>query len=855
MTRTARRAGAAPRAGSARGDALADTHRQLLESEQRAAAILESALDCVVTMDGTGRVIDFNPAAERTFGYSRAEAYGRELAELIVPPEHRDAHRKGLARHMESGKATMLGRRLELTAVRSDGSQLPVELAITRSELASGPLFTGYLRDLTEVTKARSALLDAKRRFQTLVEQIPTVTYICDYDDAATPRYISPQIEALTGYTPALWLEDPDHWRRILHPDDRDRVVDEIARCIRSESPFESEYRVVRADGRVVTVLDRETIVRDDSGRPVSSQGVLVDVTDLRQAEGDLERGDELHRSVVAVLEEGVVVLDGDGRAVSCNASAARILGLDVDQIIGKRPPFQPIFLPDGTPVDEHNSPALEALRGGHARQGVVLRIVLGDGSERWVSVNYQPLEIEAGDAPRGLVWSFSDVTERRASDARIAHMAYHDRLTGLPNRTVLDERFPSVLSHARRNGRSVALLYLDLDHFKHVNDSLGHAAGDALLRQIAERLEASAGRGALLVRDGGDEFIVLLPDLGADAHEAAGAVADDLLRALEPPFTVQQAEFEIGASIGIALCPRDGGRADELRRRADSALYETKRTQRGKAGFYAKRPGQPEDRLMLTSRLRRALSADQFELDYQPLFSLDDGRPVGVEALIRWRDPERGLISPGDFIPLAEETGLIERIGEWVLDAAVAQARSWLRLGLRPYVAVNVSPRQLLRPGFAAEVGATLARHGVPADRLSLEITEATAMGDPRRVGAALAGLHDMGVQLAIDDFGSDFSSLSRLRSLPADTLKIDRSLLREVPEAADASAIFSATIGLARSLGMRAVAEDVETEAQRRFLIDEGCPLAQGFLLARPMPAGAVTALLTAPAGDLSA
>ena len=257
----------------------------------------------------------------------------------------------------------------------------------------------------------------------------------------------------------------------------------------------------------------------------------------------------------------------------------------------------------------------------------------------------------------------------------------------------------------------------------------------------------------------------------------------------------------------------------------------------------------------MLTSRLRRALSTNQFELDYQPLFSLDDGRPVGVEALIRWRDPERGLVSPADFIPLAEETGLIERIGEWVLDAAVAQARSWRQLGLRPCVAVNVSPRQLLLPGFAAGVGATLARYEVPASQLSIEITEATAMGDPRRVGAALAGLHDLGVQLAIDDFGSDFSSLSRLRSLPADSLKIDRSLLREVPEAADASAIVSATIGLARSLGMRAVAEGVETEAQRRFLVDEGCPQAQGFHLARPMPAGEVTALLTEAATALSA
>lgn len=791
-----------------------------LTSSRRGAAMLESALDCIITMDGNGRVIDFNPAAERTFGYTRTEATGRELAELIVPPALRDAHRHGLARHLATREAKVLGRRVELTAVRADGTELPVELTITRSDLPDGPLFTGSLRDLTERRRAEDALKEAEQRFRTLVEQVPTVTYICDYDEAATHRYISPQAEALTGYPASRWIEDPGHWQRILHPDDRRRVVEQIAHCVREQIPFDCEYRMVRADGETIIVWDRETIVRDAHGEPVTSQGVLVDMTDLRRAETALTDSEHLNRAVVEALDEGVVVLDGAMNVLSSNASAVRLLGPDPSELVHASSLSEPISFGDGTPLDRAVGPGRSVMSSGRTLRDVLLRVARPDGDERWISANYTSLGADPAGEARGVVISFADVTDRRRTQETIARLAYHDQLTGLPNRAQLNQQLPSALARARRTGRAAAVLSLDVDRFKTVNDSLGHAAGDDLLRQIAERLAGRTRAGDLLLRNGGDEFMVLLFDLGGDARDIAHRVATDLVAALEAPFVVNGLEFELGASVGIALYPPDGEGPAELLKRADAALYAVKRTGRGRAGFYEPTSDDADARLTFSSRLRRGLARDEFELHYQPVFSLADDRAVGVEALIRWRDPERGLISPGEFIPLAEEAGLIETIGDWVIDATLAQTESWARMGLHPPVALNVSPRQLRQPGFAARVAAKLADWSVAPEQISIEITESAAMEDPKRVRSTMEDLHRLGVLLAIDDFGSGFSSLSRLRTLPVETLKIDRSFLRGVPESADAAAIVSAVVALAEALGMRAVAEGVETAAQRAFL-----------------------------------
>jgi diguanylate cyclase (GGDEF)-like protein/PAS domain S-box-containing protein len=816
------------------------------------AAILESALDCVVTMDARGQVLDFNPAAQRTFGYRREEAIGRELAELIVPPELRSAHREALARQVEHGGGSVLGRRIELNAMRADGTEFPVELAITRTDIGGEMIFTGYLRDLTEARRADSALRAAEQRYRSLVERIPTVTYICDYDEAATVRYISPQVEALTGYPPERWLDDPHHWKRIIHPDDAQSVKERIVACVRAQVPFEAEYRLVRADGGVLCIWEQETLVRDDDGAVAYCQGVIVDITPIRAAAAALRQSEALHRSTIEALTEGVVVLDGEGRAIACNSSGTQITGLDLDAVIDLEPPFQPSFLADGTPLNADNDPALGALRSGETARDVVMRIERPDGAERWLSANYQPLDSGDGAGGGGLVWSFTDITERRRDEAQIAYLAYHDALTGLPNRRKFEDHLGPALARARRHGEPAALLYFDLDHFKVVNDSLGHPAGDELLRQIARRLSARVRAGDLLARHGGDEFMLLLSDLGADPRAAVERVARDMLAQLRAPFVIDGAEFEIAASAGISFYPSDGESSQELLARADAALYQTKRAGRASFSFYRQASEDPSGRLTFSARLRRALEQDEFELHYQPLIELGSGDVVCLEALVRWRDPTEGLLSPAAFIPLAEETGLIELIDHHVFDRALAQLATWTRDGLQPQIAINVSPRMLSSDDLPARLVRALERHDVDPSRVTIEITESAATSPHDRFNLQLRRLKEIGLNLALDDFGADFSSLSRLRELPVDTLKIDRQFLRGVPDDTQAAAMVSAVLRLADALGLQAVAEGVETEAQRQFLLREGCRFAQGYHLGRPAPAAAVQALLRVHEGD---
>ena len=450
-----------------------------------------------------------------------------------------------------------------------------------------------------------------------------------------------------------------------------------------------------------------------------------------------------------------------------------------------------------------------------------------------------------------GTLSSGEDVTERRAAEEQITYLAYHDTLTGLANRTLLEEQLKLALARAGRTGAEIALLHVDLDHFKLVNDSLGHSAGDELMRLLTARLQQSLRATDMLARAGGDGFLVLLADLHDDPVVAAERVAAEIGACLAEPFMVAGAEFQVTASIGIALSPRDAADAEALLAHADSAMYQAKETARGGSAVYRQAGRDPLERLAMAARLRRALVADEFQLHYQPIFARG-GELVGAEALLRWHDRERGeLVAPSEFIPVAEDTGLIESIGDWVIAAACAQQVEWAARGLSPQISVNVSPRQLRRADFIDRIKAHLDDSGADPARITIELTESAMLQDHHDAEAILRELDALGLQLALDDFGAGYSSLSRLREMPVGTLKIDRAFLREVPGNADAAAIVTAILQLARALGRTAVAEGVETEDQRRFLEEQGCPLMQGFLLARPMPAPEIEALMAGEPG----
>ncbi len=426
--------------------------------------------------------------------------------------------------------------------------------------------------------------------------------------------------------------------------------------------------------------------------------------------------------------------------------------------------------------------------------------------------------------------------------------LTFRDPLTGLPNRMLLEEHLALALARARRAGTSIAVLHLDVDAFRLVNDSLGHLAGDRLLSNLASRLGEATRSTDLLSRPGADEYVLLIADIEADEHRVVEEAARRLIDALDAPFTIDGAEFQVECSIGVSLYPRDASDAPELLAHADSAMYRAKTVARGGWALYtaAAEIDDPRARLSMSTRLRRALVRQEFVLHYQPIFEVARGALIGVEALLRWQDPDRGLIPPGDFIPLAEETGLIEQIGDWVVGAVCEQQVDWASRGLHPQISFNVSPRQLRRLDFSDRVAGHVRRTGADPTRLTAELTESATMEDPVECETILRDLHAHGLRLALDDFGSGYSSLSRLREMPVGTLKIDRAFMREVPGNREAAAIVTAILRLSRALGRVAIAEGVETEAQHQFLADEGCPLAQGFLLARPLPARGVEELL---------
>jgi diguanylate cyclase (GGDEF)-like protein/PAS domain S-box-containing protein len=607
--------------------------------------------------------------------------------------------------------------------------------------------------------------------------------------------------------------------------------------------------RVTRPDGRDTWLsANYQPLMREGESEPYGVVASITDITEARRAERDLREQRDRATAYFEMAGAMLVAIGPDARVQLANRQAAVVLGCPEEEIVGRD------WFEDFQPAEEREA--------GRAAFGRIIsgdidsfqsesRILTKAGEERLVSWHCSALRDREGGLV-SVIGSGEDVTEHREEEAQVAYLAYHDRLTGLPNRTLLEEHLALGLARARRASTSVALIYMDLDNFKLVNDSLGHAAGDRALVQVAERLGEALRASDLLARQGGDEFLLLVTDIEGDPLQAAEGVAASITEALERPFKVLGAEFQIGASIGVSLFPRDAHDADTLLRHADAAMYQGKHGGRGRVTFYAEEGRDALRRLSMATLLGKAVAHDEFVLHYQPIVALADGSVDHVEALIRWRDPDRGLIMPADFIPVAEETGLIESIGDWVLEEVCDQLVAWRDEGLEPSVSFNVSPRQLRRGDLVERVRERLAAAGVEASSLVVEITETAAMQDaPERVERVIGELSEMGFRIAIDDFGSGWSSLARLRALPVQMLKVDRSFLRGVPDDPVGCAFVRAVVEFGRSVGLTTVAEGVESEAQREFLLGAGCGCGQGFHLGRPVPAAEAARVISGAGG----
>jgi diguanylate cyclase (GGDEF)-like protein/PAS domain S-box-containing protein len=545
-------------------------------------------------------------------------------------------------------------------------------------------------------------------------------------------------------------------------------------------------------------------------------------------------------QSYVDVASALLVILYGDGTISVLNRYGRDVLEDPRGELIGAN--WVEAVIPSDERADARA--VLERLVGvgDEAVERFESQIVTLRGRRR--NVAWQATALADVKGRRIIVLSGQDITEHVRAEQELRRLAFFDALTGLPNRSQLESRVRAAVSRARRRQRAVALLLVDLDNFKLVNDSLGHGAGDRLLRRVAGRLRGAEGDGAMLARHGGDEFVLLLSDLPRESAEALAREASaQLAERLANPFTVAGAEFHVEASIGISIYPEDADSAEALLQHADVAMYQSKGRGRAASTVYAGVTHDPLERLSLSRRLRRAIARDELVLFFQPIVWTASGRLHSMEALLRWQDPDRGLVHPDRFIPAAEEMGLLDPIGAWVIDALAAQIGAWREQGVEPKVSFNVSPRELLRPDFASELGERLRVAGVDPALLTMELTESATLREPERIGPLLRELRALGLQLAIDDFGAGWSSLSRLRLLPVQILKIDRSFLRAVPDDPEAGAIVRAVIALSDALGMTTVAEGVEQPVQQHFLAAQGCPLSQGRLFGDALPAAEMT------------
>jgi diguanylate cyclase (GGDEF)-like protein/PAS domain S-box-containing protein len=695
-------------------------------------------------------------------------------------------------------------------------------------------------------------LRELEVRYRSIIERLPAVLYVDGVGEQDPMIDVSPSVSDLLGISREDFLSRQNAWSETIHPQDLDRVVAESERSVQTEEPFRTDYRVLHPDGRTIWVREEAVLVKDERGRPLHWLGLMLDVTEQMTTQAKLHEATTKYGALVEQIPAIVYIdiADDDMSTSYVSPQIQEILGYSAREYIEDPQLWERILHPD-----DRQEALATYLRGRESGGPFVFeyRLLARNGRTVWFRDSAIVLTDADGRAEyiQGVML---DITDRKLAEERIAFLAYHDKLTGLPNRTMFDELLGLALARARRHDLGVVVVTVDLDDFKLVNDSLGHEAGDMLLVQFAQRLGEATRETDLVARPGGDEFLLLLADLDRTPQMpggregvsvAAESVALRIQEALRTPFTVRDTELYVTASLGISLFPEDALDSPTLLKNSETAMFRSKRSGPGGYTLHAADDADAIVRLSLSTRLRRAVEQKQWMLHYQPLIDLGTAEMVGVEALIRWPEPNGGLVPPGEFIPLAEEMGLIEAIGSWVVDEVCRQDAAWRAEGLELEISFNLSPRQLWQGDIAERIVTPILASGMDPSRVTVEITESTAMTNPDRTLGILHELHARGLRLAIDDFGTGYSSLSRLRYMPVNVLKIDRSFVRELDRDPQNASMVSAMVGLAHNLGMVPFAEGIETAAEWRALMDRGCTLGQGFFFCGPVPADEILAI----------
>ncbi len=677
-------------------------------------------------------------------------------------------------------------------------------------------------------------------RLQHVLNISPAAIYnlIPDPDDPRRPArvlFVSEAIQDLVGHTPEQWLQDQHFWINYIHPDDQERVLEDMTRLYH-QGWIDHEYRFRHQDGGYRWVHDKRVLLRDAAGQPREVVGSWMDISPRKRA----EQQQRLWAQVFASSGEAIFVTDAQQRIVLVNQAFVHITGYSEAEVLNQGPER----LEQKQGACDTSRGIWQVVRDSGRWQGEVrYRRRTGEGFPAWLSLSR--VRNDNGEIIH-FVAILKDLSESLAAEQRIQYLAHYDSLTGLPNRNLLRERLSLEIAHTRRRGSGLAVLFLNLDRFKTINDSLGHQQGDRLLQIVARRLGACVRASDTVSRQGGDEFIVLLPDI--HGYEDAAHVAEKILQQLALPCKLDSYELIVGVSIGISLLGDDGDDLEVLIKSADLAMYHAKECGRNNFQFFTEKMNvRTLERLTLENHLRQALTRGELSLVYQPQMDLASGLVIGVEALCRWENPSLGRVSPVRFIPIAEESGLIVPIGDWVLETACRQLRAWRKAGLNGLrVAVNLSAGQILRPGLAKRVADILLDTGLEPAALELEITESLLMKDVDLAVETLNAFRRLGVGLAMDDFGTGYSSLAYLKRFPLDRVKIDQSFVRDIVNDPDDAAIALAVIAMAHSLRLKVIAEGVETEKHLEFLRAESCDEIQGYYFSPPLPPEQVAELI---------
>ena len=797
-------------------DPLKRSTAEILDDPVAHAALFDAFPSLVWCAGADGGCSFVNQAWEDYTG--RRLAHERGAGWLVsVHPEDREALRR------EWGEAFGLRRRLdtEFRLRRGAGDYGWVHHTAEPVTDESGRL-AGYLGTCHDISERRNAELAARARAQEirlLADNVPVLIshfshdLRCLFANKAYASFWGWNVDSVIGRT----VEE------IIGAEGFREIEPYIRRVLSGETAtYERQLRTADGGTRVIEVNLLPQL--DEAGKAISAFVLISDITRHRLSEQAVRESEERLRKFSDATHEGIVFHE-NGIITDCNDAGLRLIGYRYEELVGR--PVLDFVAP------ESRDTVLNNIRLGYER-GYEGFIVHKDGTRVAVEMTGKVMPYKGRPYRMTVI---RDIRDRKEAEARIQFLAHHDTLTGLPNRVLLMDRLEFILASARRREARVGVLFIDLDNFKTVNDSLGHAAGDALLRQVASRIEGALRSVDVVSRLGGDEFLVVLPDL--ESEQAPVAVAEKLLAVVTEPVTLEGQSLSVSPSIGIAVFPRDGTTADTLIRNADAAMYLAKDRGRSNFQFFSERLSQTAfNTLSLESRLREAIRDGAFELHYQPQVRVDTGRLVGVEALIRWPQKDGPPVMPNDFIPIAEQRGLIMPIGAWALRHACRQNRMWQLAGLpRVPVAVNLSAIQFKQRNLIAEVERALDDTGLDAAWLEFELTESMLMDETPELVRTMDGLRALGVKLAIDDFGTGHSSLAHLKRFPIDKLKIDRTFVRDIATDPDDRAITAAIVDLARAMGITSIAEGVEAEAQLDFLLQRGCDEMQGFLVSRPL------------------